>query len=133
MATCSGITRSGERCRGVAIDSTGLCYSHSPQHADARRRSASRGGRRGGRGRPVIDLSNLKQRLEGLAEDVIDGKVDRGNAAVAGQLLNYAIGAIRAGLRAKEVGELEGQLEELREMVERDSGRGEVRRASWGA
>jgi predicted transcriptional regulator len=67
----------------------------------------------------VVELSNLKQRLEGLAEDVIDGKVDRSNAAVAGQLLNYAIGAIRAGLKAKEVEEIEGRLDELSEAFER--------------
>jgi HAMP domain-containing protein len=79
----------------------------------------------------VVNLSNIKHRLEELAEDVIAGKVDRANAAVAGQLLNFAVGTIRAGLKAKEVEELEGQLEELREMVERDAGRGEARRSSW--
>jgi hypothetical protein len=80
----------------------------------------------------VVNLSNLKQRFEELAEDVIDGKVDRGNAAVAGQLLNYSVGAIRAGLKAKEVEELEGRLEALEESdrVARDS---ESTRRSWRA
>ncbi len=124
MATCSGITRSGERCRGVAIDSTGLCYSHSPRHADARRRSASKGGRRGGRGRPVVDLSNLKQRLEGLAEDVIDGKVDRGDAATASQIYNVYLRAIGMELKIKEVDELEQRIEELSEAFSRQQQKG---------
>jgi len=80
----------------------------------------------------VVNLSNIKHRLEELAEDVIAGKVDRANAAVAGQLLNFAVGTIRAGLKAKEVEELEGRLEALEESdrVARDS---ESTRRSWGA
>ena len=70
----------------------------------------------------MVELSDLKHRLQDLAEDVIDGKVDRGNAAVAGQLLNYAIGAIRAGLKAKEVEELEARIELLSEAFERQKG-----------
>ncbi len=123
MATCSGITRSGERCKGVAIDGSGLCYSHSPDHADARRRSARKGGKRGGRGRPVVEISDIKHRLEELAEDVLEGKVDRGNAAVAGQLLNYALRAVSVGLKAREAEEIEGRLEELEVAMEKQKGR----------
>ena len=123
MATCSGITRSGKRCKGVAIDGSGLCYSHSPDHADARRRSARKGGKRGGRGRPVVEISDIKHRLEELAEDVLEGKVDRGNAAVAGQLLNYALRAVSVGLKAREAEEIEGRLEELEVAMEKQKGR----------
>ena len=123
MAKCSGITRSGERCKGVAIDGSGLCYSHSPKHEEDRRRAASRGGKRGGRGRPVVEVSHIKHRLQDLAEDVLAGKVDRGNAAVAGQLLNYALRAVSVGLRAKEVEEIEGRLEELEALLaQREAG-----------
>jgi hypothetical protein len=81
----------------------------------------------------MVELSDIKHRLEDLAEAVLAGRKDRQDAAVAGQLFNYAIRAVAVGLRAKEVAELEGQLEELRELVERDAGRGEVRRSPWGA
>ena len=117
MATCSGITRSGERCRGVAIDSTGLCYSHSPEHVDARRRSARKGGLRAGRGRPVVSLSNLKQRLEELAEDVLAGKVARGDAAVVSQVLNVYLRAVGIELKVKEQLELEERLTELETLL----------------
>jgi hypothetical protein len=119
MSQCTAITRSGERCRGVAIDASGLCYSHSPNHADARKRAARKGGQRGGRGRPATELFVLKSRLEGLAEDVLAGHIDRSDAAVAGQLLNYAIRAVSVGLKAREQEELEARLAEIEEALER--------------
>jgi hypothetical protein len=132
LAKCSGITRSGERCKGVAIDgSGGLCYSHSPEHEEDRRRAASKGGKRGGRGRPVVEVSNIKQRLEELAEDVLEGNVDRSDAAVAGQLYNYALRAIGVGLKAKEQEELKVEMDELREILEQ--GQGSARGHSWGS
>lgn len=122
MAKCNGIIRSGERCKGVAIDGSGLCYSHSPDHEEDRRRAASKGGKRGGRGRPVVEVSNIKHRLEDLAEDVLAGRKDRQDAAVAGQLYNYALRAVSVGLKAKEVEEIEGRLEELEALLAEKKG-----------
>ena len=90
------------------------------RNATPESRAASRGGKRGGRGRPVAEISDLKRRFEELAEDVLDGKVDRGDAAVCGQLLNYAVRAV--GLKAKEVEELEGRLEELETLLAQSKG-----------
>jgi archaellum component FlaC len=56
--------------------------------------------------------------LTTLAGDVLEGSVDRGNAAVAGQLLNTVIKAIGMEMRVREVEDLERQVDELREMVE---------------
>ena len=127
MAACSAIARSGERCKGVAIDGSGLCYAHHPDHAGARRRAARKGGKRGGRGRPVAEISELKQRFEELAEDVLDGKVDRADAAIVGQLWNYAVRSVAVGLKAREQQELEARLEQLEALLEqRDEARG------WG-
>jgi hypothetical protein len=127
LATCSAIARSGERCKGVAIDGSGLCYAHHPDHVESRRRAARRGGKRGGRGRPVAEISELKRRFEELAEDVLDGKLDRGDAAVVGQLLNYAVRAVAVGLKAREQQELEERLEQLEALLdEKDGARG------WG-
>lgn len=130
MSTCTGITRSGERCRGVAIDSSGLCYAHHPDHAEDRRRAARKGGHRGGRGRPQAELANIKDRLQELAEDVLAGEVDRADAAVAGQLLNTVIRAIGMEMRVREVEELAREVEELRDLVE--AGRSQGAR-SYGA
>ncbi len=113
MAKCTAITRGGGRCRGVAIDGSGLCYSHDPDHEQDRLRAARKGGKRGGRGRPSSELHRLRDRLEALADDVLSGKVERADGAVAGQLLSGARSCIRDGLAAREQEELVGRLEAL--------------------
>jgi len=125
LANCTGITRDGERCRGIAIDGLGYCYAHDPDRAEERRRNASKGGKRGGRGRPSAELATLKERLSTLADDVLEGSVDRGNAAVAGQLLNTVIRAIGMEMRVREVEDLGRQVDELREMVEAGRSQGQ--------
>jgi hypothetical protein len=122
MGGCSGITGAGGRCKAIAISGSDYCYAHHPDRVEARRKAASKGGKRGGRGRPVAELSDLKQRFEELAEEVLDGRVEKGAAAVAGQLLNYAVRAVAVGLKAKEVEELEGRLEELETLLAQRKG-----------
>jgi hypothetical protein len=129
LAACSAIARSGERCKGVAIDGSGLCYAHHPDYVESRRRAARKGGKRGGRGRPVVEVTALKHRFEELAEDVLDGKVDRADAVVVGQLWNYAVRAVAVTLKAKEVEELEGRLEQLESLLE---SRNEGGSRGWG-
>ena len=119
MAKCTAITRGGNRCKGDAIDSSGYCYSHHPDHAEDRKRAARKGGKRGGRGRPVTELARLGARFEELADMVLRGEVDRADGAVAGQLLNGARACTRDGLKAREVEELERRLEELEEIMQR--------------
>ena len=113
MTKCAGIKRDGGRCRGVAIDGSDLCYMHDPGRAEDRRRAASKGGRRGGRGRPTAELARLKERFEALAGAVLTGRIERADAAVAGQLLNGARACVRDGLAAREQEELVERLEEL--------------------
>src|SRR5918994_6386603 len=118
MALCSGIRTDGGRCGAQAISDTPWCFNHHPEYEEQRRRRASKGGMRGGRGRPSVELATLKEKLTTLADDVLEGSVDRGNAAVAGQLLNTVIKAIGMEMRVREVEDLERQVDELREMVE---------------
>jgi hypothetical protein len=113
VGKCTAITRGGGRCRGVAIDGSGLCYSHHPDHEQDRRRAARKGGKRGGRGRPSAELGRLQRRFEELAEGVLSGEVDRAAGAVAGQLLNGARACVRDGLSAREQEELVERMEEL--------------------
>src|SRR5918998_3574697 len=119
MTQCAGIKADGGRCKGQAISNSRYCFSHSPDHAEARKQRASKGGKRGGRGRPVAETSNIKQRLEELAEDVLAGRKDRQDAAVAGQLYNYALRAVSVALKAREQEDLIERLEELETVLER--------------
>jgi hypothetical protein len=77
MALCSGIRADGGRCGAQAIRSSEYCVNHHPDYEDARRRRNSKGGKRGGRGRPSVELVRLQARFEELAEKVLSGDVDR--------------------------------------------------------
>jgi hypothetical protein len=120
LSRCSATTRAGEPCRGVAIGSSAWCPAHHPEYADARRRRASKGGKRGGRGRPQAELANIKDRLQELAEDVLEKKVDKGVAAVASQVLNVYLRAVSVALKARERLELVERLEVLEETLARN-------------
>jgi hypothetical protein len=80
---------------------------------------ASRGGKAGGRGRPQAELHAIKRQLQELAGHVLDGSVDRADAAVVGQLLNIVIRAITTELQVREQTQLAEQLEELEEALAR--------------
>ncbi len=118
MALCSGIKADGGRCKAQAMRGSEWCIGHDPDKAQARRLRASKGGKRGGRGRPQAELSDVKRRLSDLVEDVLEGRKDRGDAAVAGQLLNTYIRAVGVELKVREQEELVREVEELRQMVE---------------
>ena len=113
MALCSGIRADGGRCRAQAMRNSEWCIGHDPDQAEARRSRASKGGKRGGRGRPTSELGRLQKRFEELADMVLDGSVERAAGAVAGQLLNGARACVRDGLTAREQEELVERMEDL--------------------
>ena len=117
MAKCTGITQAGTACKGTPIEGSPYCYVHHPDHAEERRRHGSKGGKRGGRGRPSVELGRLQARLETLADEVLAGTVDRGDAAVVGQLLGGARACLRDTLAAREQEELAARLEEIEEAL----------------
>ncbi len=113
MALCGGIRADGGRCGAQATSGSEWCLGHDPDKAEARHRRASKGGKRGGRGRPTSELARLRDRFEELADDVLTGRVERADGSVAGQLLNGARACVRDGLAAKEQEELIARLEAL--------------------
>ena len=117
MSKCAGITKEGTACKGIPIEDSGYCYVHHPDHAEERRRHGSRGGKRGGRGRPTAELKRLQDRFEELAEQVLRGEIGRADGAVAGQLLNGARACIRDLLAAREQEEMVERLEALEEQI----------------
>lgn len=123
MRACSGIRVDGERCRAQPMRNSQWCLNHDPDRAEANRRRSSKGGNRGGRGRPSVELKKIQHRLEDLAEAVLDGKVDRADASVAGQLLHYARACLRDTLAAREQEDLISRMEELEEALEQQRSR----------
>ena len=111
MTRCAAIKADGERCKGDAMPGAEWCYSHHPDRAEQRHRNASRGGKSGGRGRPNRELGDLKNQLQELTDAVLDGRVDRADAAVCGQLLNVKLRALEQERRWREVEELAVRIE----------------------
>src|SRR3712207_2864994 len=101
-----------------------LCWAHDPANVEGRRRGQSRGGRN----KPSRELTAIEQRLSDLADDVLEGSVDKGIGAVVSQVLNVYLRAISVELKVKEVTELTERLEVLEEGLEQRRGGGR-----WGA
>lgn len=129
MALCSGIRADGGRCKAQAMRDSAYCIGHDPEQAEARRRRASKGGKRGGRGRPQAELADIKARLSDLADDVLKGRQDKGVAAVASQVLNVYLRAVSVELKVQEQRELLERREALEEALESEKKGGR----RWGA
>ena len=113
MGACTAITQGGGRCKGVAIDSSGLCHAHHPDRAEQRRRAARKGGKRGGRGRPGTDLADLKRDVRSVIDGVLAGTVLQGPGAVALQGFNVLLRAQKVELDVREQQELIERIEAL--------------------
>jgi hypothetical protein len=125
MGVCAGITRKGARCTASVPPGAEWCYNHDPEREAERRRNA----RRGGKAKASGELAGIKQRLWGLADDVLEGNVERGVAAVASQVLNVYLRAVSVELKAREQLELIERLETLEEALAHNKGGGR----RWGA
>jgi hypothetical protein len=118
LAKCTAITRGGDRCKGIAIDSSGYCYAHHPDHADARKRAAHKGGKRGGRGRPIAELGSLRDENADIRRRLLEGELLPNVAAVAVQSINTDIRAVGATLKAREQEEIAERLDALETLLE---------------
>ena len=123
MAKCSGITRAGTACKGIPIGVSQWCYVHHPDRASERRRHGSKGGKRGGRGRPIAELASLRDENAEIRRRLLEGELLPNVAAVAVQSINTDIRAVGATLKAREQEELAREVEELREMIEMNTDR----------
>ena len=109
MPQCDAIKRDGGRCTVVVGLGQTHCYQHDPRRAEDRRRNASKGGR--SKGNPK--LTRLDRQLEDLAADALEGKVERGVAAVVNQIIGTRLRAIELERKIREQEELEQRLAAL--------------------
>ena len=122
MVKCSGITQAGTACKGIPIDGSQWCYAHHPDRAKGRRRHGSKGGRRGGRGRPIAELGALRDENAEIRRRLLEGELLPNVAAVAVQSINTDIRAVGAAMKAREQEELVERLEDLEEALEQRKG-----------
>jgi hypothetical protein len=128
MSTCSGIKSDGGRCKAQAMRNSEWCINHHPDYEQARRRRASKGGRRGGRGRPIAELASLRDENADIRRRLLEGELLPNVAAVAVQSINTDIRAVGAAMKAREQEELVERLTALEEGLEQNK-RGSSR---WG-
>jgi hypothetical protein len=121
---CTGTKRDGSPCTLPSSGLRDLCWAHDPANAERR----SRGQSRGGRNKPSRELVDIKRRLSELANDVLEGRVERGDGAVVSQILNVYLRAISVELKVTEQRELIERLEELEQAAEGRRGG-----SRWGA
>ena len=122
-STCTATKRDGSPCTLPSYGSDGLCWAHDPKNAERRRRGQSRGGK----SKPSKELVGIKQRLSILTDEVLEGSVDRGVAAVASQILNVYLRAIELERKVKEQEEILDRIEALEQSAESKGG------GRWGA
>jgi hypothetical protein len=122
MSVCSGIRADGGRCKAQAMRNSQWCIGHHPDQAEARRRRASKGGKRGGRGRPIAELGALRDENADIRHRLLEGELPPNVAAVAVQSINTDIRAVGATLKAREQEELTERLEALEEALEQRKG-----------
>ncbi len=126
MARCRAAKANGEPCRGTATGPHGLCWAHAPENAEQRRRGAVRGGK----AKANREIRDLKDQLAALAEDVLAGELDRGDAAVVNQIINTRARLVEIERKIKESDELEARLEALEHAASEAGQKGGQR---WGA
>src|SRR5215218_10554873 len=118
MSRCAGIRADGGRCKAEAMPEAEWCWNHHPDYEQARRRRASKGGKRGGRGRPIVELGSLRDENAQIRRRLLEGELLPNVAAVAVQSINTDIRAVGATLKAREQEDLALEVEELREMID---------------
>jgi hypothetical protein len=128
MSVCSGIRADGGRCQAQAMRNSEWCINHHPDRAELRRRRASKGGKRGGRGRPIAELAALRDENAEIRRRLLVGALLPNVAAVAVQSINTDIRAVGAAIKAREQEELVERLESLEEALGPEGGS-----RSWGA
>ena len=122
MSRCAGIRADGGRCKAEAMPEAEWCWNHHPDYEQARRRRASKGGRRGGRGRPIAELASLRDENADIRRRLLEGELLPNVAAVAVQSINTDIRAVGATLKAREQQEITERLKELETLLEQRKG-----------
>jgi hypothetical protein len=116
MRNCSAIKANGERCGGIAATGSDYCPAHDPARADARIKAASKAAK--SRSVTESDITIIKDALKDLYDGVLEGSVDRSDAAVCSQIANARLRAVELERRIREQNDLEARLNDLEGLLE---------------
>ena len=123
MNRCLGTKRDNSPCTVTVEPPQTYCWWHDPANAEQRKQAASRGGKRGGRGRPQAEVAAIKGEVREVIEAVRTGALDKGIGAVVFQGYTVLLRAHMVGLDVEERLELTGRMEALEEHLEQQKGR----------
>ncbi len=70
----------------------------------------------------MVEVHAVKDKLQNLADRVLEGSLDRADAAVISQIYNVVLRAVSVEMKVREVEELARELEEVREILEAQKG-----------
>ena len=118
MAPCSAVRASGQPCKGTATPGKAYCWAHDPANAEQRRRIASKAGKRGGNGRPAVDLQEIKGQLQAMLGGVLSGRILPNVAAVATQIQHARLRVVEVERKLQEQQELLARIEALEERAQ---------------
>jgi len=90
------------------------CPAHDPARQEARSRAASKAAR----SKPGGEVRSLKARLEGLADDVLAGRVEPKAAAVVTQIANAHTRLLEFEKKFQELEEFGAKIAALEEKLE---------------
>jgi hypothetical protein len=130
---CRATKANGEPCKAPATDQHGLCWGHSPEHAQERRRVASRGGRGKAKKRTNELWDEIRQVIHSVKTEELSpqqaNSMLKGYSTLLG-LARYQIEESeleiqqrRLELDEQERGELLDEVEQLRELLAARKGR----------
>src|SRR5215218_4448640 len=83
MNRCLGTKRDNLPCTVTVEPPKTYCWWHDPANAETRKQVASRGGKRGGRGRPIAELASLRDENADIRRRLLEGELLPNVAAVA--------------------------------------------------
>ena len=117
---CRATKANGEPCKGSATGPQGLCFAHTPAHAEQRRRQASNAARSKGN----REVRNLKESVLDVIAGVESGSIDRSDAAVMLQGYRVLKDLVKLGRKVKETDELLERVAALERGREREREKG---------
>ncbi len=114
MARCAGTKPDGSPCERIVSASQTYCYAHDPATATQRSRNASKAAR----SKPSRELTAVKERLRGLAEDVLNAEVDQDAAGVAARILGVYLRAVEQERKLREQEDVLQRIEALEQRAQ---------------
>ena len=113
MPRCAGAKADGTGCERIVGASQTHCFAHDPSKAEARSRAAAKGGKAGGRGRPQVEIADVKKELRAIIGDVLSGSLDRATGATVFMGYNTLLKAHTTELAIRDQLDLIERLEAL--------------------